>query len=207
MTAPKGRNPQIEVTPRRIRVRLRPDNVDQLALDFCRVLTKLQVRYALVSGYVAILLGRNRLSEDIDLFVERLSVRQFKALHSALTKSLECITPGTVETLHGSYLDAGAESTSVRYARPETFSPNVEMKFAQKPVHHYSLSRRVPVDVNGQRLYIGALEMGIVYKLKMGSEKDLADARWMYDRTRERLHRPELNKLMEEMDAHAEWVT
>lgn len=190
-----------------IRVSLNPDGVDSLAFDFCACLERLKVRYAIISGYVAILLGRNRLSEDVDLFTERLSLAKFRALHSALKPTFESITPGGVERLYRDYLDAGEESTSIRYARPGTFSPNLEVKFAQKPIHQYSLARRIAVDVNGQRVYIGPLEMGIVYKLKMGTEKDLADARWIFDRTRDRLDRSELRRLMEELDAHAEWAS
>ncbi len=187
-------------------MRLNPDAVDRLALDFCSVLGASKVRYALVSGYVAILLGRNRLSEDIDLFAERIPLARFEALHARLTQRFECLTPGSPRRLYDSYLDAGPESTSVRYARPGTFAPNVEMKLVQKPIHHYSVSRRLPVEVNGQRVYIGPLEMGIVYKVKMGTEKDIADARWVYDRTKDRIDRRELKRLMEELDAHAGWL-
>lgn len=207
MANPQGRNPQVQVGRRLIRVRLRPDAVDRLALDFCAVLSRRRVRYALVSGYVAILLGRNRLSEDIDLFVEPLSMTRFRALHAALARRFPCVTPGPVERLYDDYLAAGEESTSLRYARPETFAPNVELKFARKPVHFYSLNGRMPVLANGRRLYIGALEMDIAYKVKMGTEKDLADARWVFDRTRNVLDHEELRRLLRELDADAKWAT
>ena len=207
MAKPQGRNPQVQVSRRLIRVRLRPDAVDRLALDFCSLLARRRVRYALVSGYVAILLGRNRLSEDIDLFVEPLSMTRFRALHGELARRFPCITPGTVGRLYDDYLSAGEESTSLRYARPGTFAPNVELKFARKPAHFYSLNGRIPVLTNGRRLYIGALEMDIAYKVKMGSEKDLADARWVFDRTRGVLDHNELRRLLKELDAHAEWAT
>ncbi len=206
MPAPKGRQPRVEVDARLIRVRLRPDEVDRLALDFSSALTKSRVRYAIVSGYVAILLGRNRLSEDIDLFTEALPLARFRALHTSLTRTFECVTPGTAAQLFGDYLSAGDESTSIRYARPGSFAPNVELKFARKPAHFYSLGRRVPVNVNGQRVYIGAIEMDIAYKVKMGTDKDLADARWIFDRTCTVLDRRELRRLMEELETDAEWA-
>ena len=204
--ATRGRDPRVEVSPRLIRVSLNPDAVDQLAFDFCAALARSKVRYAIVSGYVAILLGRNRLSEDIDVFSEPLSLARFRALHRALVAQFECITPGPVARLFAEYLAAGTESTSIRYARPGTFSPNVELKFAAKPHHFYSLERRVAVEVLGARVYIGALEMDIAYKLSMGTEKDIADARWIYDRTRAVLDRVELKALMEGLGAHATWA-
>jgi hypothetical protein len=196
----------VEVKPRLIRVSLRPDAVDALALDFCAALARSRVRYVIVSGYVAILLGRNRLSEDIDIFTQQMSLDRFRALHLALTRRFECITPGTPRQLFADYLEAGDESTSIRYANPGTFAPNVELKFARKPHHRYSLDGRFPVSVNGTRVYIGALEMDIAYKVAMGTEKDLADARWVYDRTARIIDTREVKRLMEGLGTHAEWV-
>ena len=207
MPTVRGRDPRVEVTRTSIKVRLNPDAVDRLALDFCKVLVAQKVPYAIVSGYVAILLGRNRLSEDIDLFTEELSLARFRRLHSALLDQFECVTPGSAERLFHDYLSMGSESTSVRFAHPGSFAPNVEVKFARKPTHHYSMDRRWPVSVNGQRVYIGSLEMGIAFKVKMGTEKDLADARWIFDRTKHVLDQRELRRLMEELDAHAKWIS
>jgi hypothetical protein len=71
MAKSPGRDPKVAVGPRDISVALHPDAADRLALDFCRTLARKKVEYALVSGYVAILLGRNRLSEDVEAEVER----------------------------------------------------------------------------------------------------------------------------------------
>jgi hypothetical protein len=60
--------------------------------------------------------------------------------------------------------------------------------------------------VNGQRVYIGALEMDIAYKVKMGTEKDLADARWIFDRTRSVIDRTELRRLFKELETDAKWA-
>lgn len=38
----------------------------------------LKKRYVLISGYVSILFGRNRSSEDIDMIVEKLDYEKFK---------------------------------------------------------------------------------------------------------------------------------
>jgi hypothetical protein len=41
----------------------------------------------------------------------------------------------------------------------------------------YSLSHRVLVDINGHAIPLAPFELQIAYKLGMGSEKDLEDAR------------------------------
>ena len=47
--------------------------LDKLVLDFVRVLEK-HVDYVLISGYVSILLGRTRITEDIDIFIKKTSL-------------------------------------------------------------------------------------------------------------------------------------
>jgi hypothetical protein len=48
--------------------------------------------------------------------------------------------------------------------------------------------------------------MDIAYKVAMGTEKDLADARWVYDRTARIIDTREVKRLMEGLGTHAEWV-
>ena len=43
------------------------NKLDKFVIDFTSILNKLDIRYVIVSGYVAILFGRNRSSEDIDI--------------------------------------------------------------------------------------------------------------------------------------------
>jgi len=45
----------------------------------------------LISGYVAILFGRSRASEDIDIFIEKLSYDRFLELWKALDEKFECL--------------------------------------------------------------------------------------------------------------------
>src|SRR3989344_292808 len=53
--------------------------LDLFALDFIRILKK-YTKYAVVSGYVSILLGRARASEDIDILVPRMDPINFSNL-------------------------------------------------------------------------------------------------------------------------------
>jgi hypothetical protein len=87
---------------------------------------------------------------------------------------------GTPSRLFHEYLDAGRESTAVRYAERDEVVPNVEFKFAKTDLHRYSVSRRITVRVNGRLIHLGPLEMQVAYKVWLGSPKDLEDARWIY---------------------------
>ncbi len=43
------------------------NELDLFVLDFVKILEK-QVKYVLISGYVALLFGRSRTTEDVDLY-------------------------------------------------------------------------------------------------------------------------------------------
>jgi hypothetical protein len=58
--------------------------LDQFVLDFIRVLEP-KTPYVIVSGYVAILFGRSRGTEDVDILISRLSKDTFGELQTACT--------------------------------------------------------------------------------------------------------------------------
>lgn len=183
---------EIRVGEGRIAVRLKEAAIDRLAIGFCKALDRHEVGYAIVGGYSAILLGRPRESDDVDIIASSMTFGAFAALHRSIVRTFECLTPGEPLGIYTDYLAAGAESTALRYARPGTFVPNIEFKFAKKLLDHRAVRRRIPLSLNGHPLSIAPLEMQIGYKLYMGSPKDFEDARWIYQVAGERLDEGEI---------------
>ncbi len=179
-TTDPGRLKSLRFGPSEIRVTFREATLDRLALDFCEILNRRHIRYAVVSGYPAILLGRSRESEDIDILAEPMSLQRFEALHRVLTRRFACLGPGDAKALFREYLEAGKESTAVRYSFPRAFVPNVEFKFTKTSLHRDSVRSRIRVRANGRLLFIGPLETQIAYKVWLASPKDLEDARWIW---------------------------
>ncbi len=58
--------------------------LDELVVGVANVLDEAGVQYSVVAGYVAILLGRSRATEDIDLIVEQFSKEKADDLATAL---------------------------------------------------------------------------------------------------------------------------
>ena len=170
---------EIRVGDRQIRVRLKEAHIDRLALDFCGTLEAAGIDYAIVGGYVAILLGRPRESDDVDILAAAVPRARFAGLHGRLLERFECHAAGSAKSLYDEYLARGPESTALRYSAPASFVPNIEFKFARTPLDQRAVDRRVAVDLNGHTLYIGPLEMQIGYKLYMAGPKDFEDARWI----------------------------
>ena len=61
-------------------------DLDHFALDFIDILKK-HTNYVVVSGYVAILLGRARASEDIDIIIPKIDFTRFRSLLQELNNN------------------------------------------------------------------------------------------------------------------------
>jgi hypothetical protein len=68
--------------------------LDKFVLDFCTILDE----YVLVSGYVSILFGRSRATEDVDLLIPPMSFDAFKKFwKKAYEKGFECLNTSKKE--------------------------------------------------------------------------------------------------------------
>jgi hypothetical protein len=169
--------------------------LDNLVLDF---ISHIDVRYVIISGYVAILFGRSRNTEDVDIFIMDEGLDQFTNFYSKIVSD-------------GRYYAINAESPadayelmkgigSLRFAEKGTFDPNFEIKFAKDETDFYSLNNAYTVDFgNGRKLLVSPLELEIAYKLYLGSEKDLADASHIYIVFKESLDIAKLKAFVSEL--------
>jgi hypothetical protein len=153
------------------------NSLDVFTLDFCSILEKFDVDYVLVSGYVSILFGRNRASEDVDIIVEKLDFDKFKSLWSALYNDFECLNTEIVKEAYDDYLLTGL---AIRFSKKGRFIPNMELKFPKIELDFWTLKNRKKVVLNKKVLYISPLELQIPFKLFLGSEKDIEDAKHLY---------------------------
>lgn len=162
------------------------NDLDHLALDFIALLNKHKVRYVLISGYVAILLGRSRGSEDIDFFIEPQEEKHFQAWWQDVSREFECINTSSEHEAFHEYLQ---KETAIRFARGGQFIPNVEVKYPKGSLEQWSLNHAQRVMLNGQAIMISRLESQIPFKLVLGSEKDIEDARYLYQLCKEHLEK------------------
>ena len=58
---------KLKFSKKKIEFRKELNDLDKFVIDFTSILNKLKIKYVIVSGYVAILFGRSRSSEDIDI--------------------------------------------------------------------------------------------------------------------------------------------
>jgi succinate dehydrogenase flavin-adding protein (antitoxin of CptAB toxin-antitoxin module) len=166
--------------------------LDRFVLDFIQVLEQ-QTPYVIVSGYVAILLGRSRGTEDVDILVPRLEKARFAALHDALlSEGYEFLnaedTGGLYEMLTG--------KMGIRVAKKGQFIPNIELKFFKDDIDQSVFQNRVDVVLPDAHVYISPIEVQIAYKVWLGSPKDIEDALFLFEIFRQHLDQELLKKQM-----------
>ncbi len=147
-------------------------DLDRFALDFIKILQR-HTSYVLVSGYVAILLGRARASEDVDVIISRLPPTATTALHADLVAGgFESLTADARE--FGTYLSDGIP---VRFARKGTVIPNAEVKQAKNRFDDLALTDAMTMKLPVGSLRISPLELQIAFKeAVLKSPKDIEDS-------------------------------
>ncbi len=153
------------------------NSLDKFAIKFVSTLKKLKIRYSVVSGYVSILFGRSRASEDIDILIDKLPVEKFMELWNEVRRNFECINTTKPEESYNKYLLTGH---AIRFSEKGRFIPNIELKFAGSELERLALAESRKVMLNTHEILISPLELQISFKLSLGSEKDIEDARYLY---------------------------
>jgi hypothetical protein len=190
---------KIQVSRSRIKLNKELNDLDKLVIDFVRILKRRKLEYVLVSGYVSILFGRSRSSEDIDIIVKKISKNRFSALWNELSKrNFECLVPDNFESAYDTYL---LNRTSIRFSRKDQPIPNVEFMFPKaEDLDNWVLGNAKLVLLNRHTLRISPIELQIAYKLFLESGKDIEDARHLYRLFKEDLDQNLLSQFLLKLD-------
>ncbi|MEM3416321.1 MAG: hypothetical protein QW719_03220 [Candidatus Micrarchaeaceae archaeon] len=120
--------------------------LDKLVIKFIAAMGA--VDYAIVSGYIAIFFGRIRGTEDIDILLNKMGMKQIEDLHERLLKSgFEPVN--NVENAKEAY-KLLSEGSSLRYAEKGTWAPNFELKFVKKPLDRHTMDNKIKIIFNGK---------------------------------------------------------
>lgn len=104
-------------------------DLDRLALEFTAVLQR-HTPYVIVSGYVSILLGRARASEDIDIIIPKIEFLTLKELaHDLNEKGFY----GINEEKDRDMFERLTEGAAVRFAKQNTHDPQHRAEMGKKP--------------------------------------------------------------------------
>jgi hypothetical protein len=175
----------------------RPANaLDELAMEFSELFSEMAIDHVFVAGYVAILTGRARSTEDIDVLLEPLPESEVDAL---VTELRDAGYWGPAMPLEATYENL-TEGTNIWIAPEDQVTPHLEVKFTRDEFDAASLGNAIDAHVGGSTVPIGPLELQIAYKLYLGGEKDLEDAAHLYVLFGETLRQSTLEDWVERLD-------
>ncbi|OYR85668.1 hypothetical protein DJ71_07410 [Halorubrum sp. E3] len=186
----------VDLTDRGLVVDREPNRLDELALESSRVLSRLDIDHVFVAGYVAILAGRSRSTEDVDVFIERCSSERIDDLVAELEREGYW---GPAMPLSNTYENL-ASGTNIWVAPDGEMTPHLEVKFPNDEFDRASLANAIDAHVGSETVPIGPLELQIAYKLSLGGRTDLEDAAHLYTVFGETLSRNRLETWVERLD-------
>ncbi len=178
-------------------------DLDKLVIDFVGLINKSKIKYAIISGYVAIILGRSRTTEDIDIFIGKVDFDTFKKFFDLAEGT--GYWPVDSESMEDAF-DRLQSQLSIRMARKDTVIPNFEIKFPKKDIEYMSLNGPMKVIVNGNELFMSPLEIQIPFKIWLGSDKDIEDALHIYELFGKKLDKGLMSKISKELKVEKEMI-
>lgn len=178
-----------------------PNELDALAMGFTSVLDDLGIQHVYVAGYIAILTGRSRTTQDVDVLIERLDEPQTERLVEALE---EAGMWGPAMPLDDMY-EMLANGDNIWIAPEEQVIPHIEAKFVRDEADRTSLQDAITARIAAGELPIGPLELGLAYKLYLGSRKDFEDAVHLYTLFEESLRTAELERWVTKLGVESDY--
>ena len=180
-----------------------PNRLDELAIAFSPILDQFDIEHVYVAGYVSILAGRARSTEDVDVLIERIDEATADDLASALDKEGFW---GPAMPLSSMYemLDTG---DNIWVAPDDQITPHLEVKFVRDEFDRASLENASTARIGEDEIPIpiGPLELQIAYKLHLGAQKDVEDAVHLYTLFEESLSVSRLEEWVTRLDVEDQY--
>ena len=175
------------------------NDLDKLVLRFVKIVEK-HVEYVIISGYVSLLFGRSRSTEDVDLFIKIMNKDNFVKLYQDLKiNGFYCINAEHDDELY-SYLQ---DRLALRFAENGKIIPNFEVKFAIKHLAKDAFEDSIKVITDEGNLIISSLEKQIAFKkYYLKSKKDLEDAQHIFNLFKDKLNKEKIKKYKELIDKY-----
>lgn len=178
-----------------------PNRLDELAIAFSEILQDAAIEHVYVAGYVSILAGRARSTEDIDVIVEPMDGEEIDELVATLEEAGYWGPAMPLESA-SEMLENG---DIVWVAPDDQITPHLEVKFARDEFDRASLGNSLTAEVGDATIPVGPLELQIAYKLSLGTRTDLEDAIHLYSLFEESLSVPRLESWVSRLDVDDEY--
>lgn len=149
------------------------DILNTFTKEFVEIVSK-YVECIIVSGFIAIISGRTRGTEDIDLLMRKVDFETFSKIHKdLLDHNFSCINSSNITEI----FEILSEKSSVRYTYKNTLLPEMEIKFEKDILDSYQFETKTKLKLSDIDIYYSLIEMNIAFKEEyLTSQKDIEDA-------------------------------
>jgi hypothetical protein len=171
-------------------------HLDSSVLDFSDILKRNNIRHVLISGYIPILFGKNGEIENIDILIQNISFEKFLKLWLEIENTYECKNTNDPVDAYNAYLK---NYHSVSISKTEGNIPYFKLKIIKNEIDRYVLKYRKIIRLGERHLYISPIEMEISYNLSRASEKEIEDARYLYNLFNEKLDKALMDRYLKEL--------
>ena len=178
-----------------------PNQLDELAIGFSQILDQLGIEHVYVAGYVSILAGRARSTEDVDVLIEPLDEPTAAEVATTLTTAGYWGPAMPLDSLH----EMLTNGDPIWVAPADQVTPHLEVKHVRDEFDRASLSDAITAEIGDDSIPIGPLELQIAYKLSLGSQKDIEDAVHLYTLFAETLTSARLEAWVQRLDVEPEY--
>ena len=189
------------IDKRNIRLDKELNNLDRFVIDFTNLLERHKISYVIVSGYVPILFGRTRATEDVDVFIERINESKIENFLKTVEGKYQALNTSSDKAFQ-----MLKEDIAIRISRRNEILPNFEIKFAKTKFGEHALKNRLKIVIGDEHVFISPIELQIAFKIYLGKgdvsgrNKDAEDAYHIYKLLREKLDKDELKKFIKELE-------
>lgn len=180
----------IELRKDELIVSREPNELDELAIAFTAILDELGIEHVYVAGYVAVLTGRPRTTQDIDVLLERIDEAQADHLVERLAADGMWGPAMPLDHLY----EMLSRGDDIWVAPAEQVIPHIEAKFVSDEADAEAIDHPVTARIAGEAVPIGPMELQIADKLYLGSPQDFEDAVHLYALFEESLRGAELER-------------
>lgn len=191
----------IELRDETLVVDREPNQLDALAIEFSRLLDQYDIQHVYIAGYVSILAGRARSTDDIDVLIERLDEGTAGELVETLVDT-GYWGPAMPLASMAEMLDHG---DNIWVAPNDQITPHLEVKYPHDEFDRASLDNAITAQIGDALIPIGPLELQIAYKLHLGTQTDLEDAVHLYTLFEETLSGERLKTWVKRLDVAPEY--
>ncbi|MBU0757483.1 MAG: hypothetical protein KKF44_05430 [Nanoarchaeota archaeon] len=164
-----------KINNRQVSINKELTELDMFVLDLIDTIERIG-KYCIISGYVSIFFGRARATEDIDLFLEKITFENFKKLYADIIIKGYEFTEEDPERLYYEYL---SKAVPINIWKKDFPLLRLEVKFALKLSQKIVLNKPLVINLNEKYiLMFSGIEEQIAYKRYIAkSQKDQEDAR------------------------------